>query len=75
LAAKGAKVYFTARTEVKAKKTQDELIALSPKLTPEDLPWVLIDFDKIEMAASAAAEIRAKEDKVDILGTDQPNTS
>lgn len=34
----------------------------------EQLPWALVEFDKIETAAAAAAEISSKEEKIDILG-------
>ncbi|KAI6777975.1 Short-chain dehydrogenase [Emericellopsis cladophorae] len=67
LAAKGAKVYFTARNEAKARKTQGEQLKLNPELSAEQLPWLLVDFEEIESAARAAELLGSKEDKVDIL--------
>ncbi|KAG9254109.1 daunorubicin C-13 ketoreductase [Emericellopsis atlantica] len=67
LAAKGAKVYFTARNEAKAKRTQEEHLELNPQLSAEQLPWLLADFEEVETAARAAEFLRSKEEKVDIL--------
>jgi NAD(P)-dependent dehydrogenase (short-subunit alcohol dehydrogenase family) len=72
LAAKGAKVYFTARNETKAKKTQEELLNLNPGLSAEQLPWLLADFEEIVSVARAAELLRSKEDKIDILGSHYP---
>ncbi|KAF4125865.1 Short-chain dehydrogenase [Geosmithia morbida] len=67
LAAKGAKVYLTARTEAKARMAQEEQIKLNPGLSASQLPWVVADFDFPEAAAAAAADIRSREGKVDLL--------
>lgn len=67
LALHGAKVYFTARSEAKAQHVRDVILAEDPKLPLDRLAWLKMDLMDVRSVLDAAAEVRFKEDKVDIL--------
>ncbi|KAH7305997.1 short-chain dehydrogenase/ reductase [Stachybotrys elegans] len=67
LASKGAKVYFTARTEKKAKETVDFILAQDPTIRPEQLIWVELELASLESVVKAVEEIKKVEDRIHIL--------
>lgn len=66
---KGAKVYFTARSEAKAQYTRQFVLSAAPQALSENLIWVSIDLSNVESVLQGANFIKSKEKKVDILGT------
>ncbi|KAH7126070.1 hypothetical protein EDB81DRAFT_872229 [Dactylonectria macrodidyma] len=67
LAQCGAKVYLTTRTEAKARKAKETLIAECVDISPKNISWLLIDFLDLKSVDAAALELGQKESKVDIL--------
>ncbi|KAF7561025.1 hypothetical protein G7046_g3116 [Stylonectria norvegica] len=67
LVSRGAKVYFTTRSESKAKTTKDHIRSIHPDVPENGLIWLPLDLGKIKSVNSAIAELKAKETKIDIL--------
>jgi len=67
LALRGAKVYFTARSEAKADKTRKDLQVQSPKLDQSNIKWLKLDVSDVGSITAAADELKSKESKVHIL--------
>lgn len=68
LASKGAKVYFTARSESKAQYAREYILSNAPGVISENLVWVQLDLSDIKSVLKGADEIRSKEKRIDILG-------
>ncbi|KAH7403567.1 putative carbonyl reductase, partial [Cadophora sp. MPI-SDFR-AT-0126] len=67
LALRGAKVYFTARSEEKAEKARADLEVQSPGLDQENIKWLKLDVADLSSITAAADELKTKESKVHIL--------
>ena len=67
LALRGAKVYFTARSEAMADKTRKDLQVQSPKLDQSNIKWLKLDVSDVGSITAAADELKSKESKVHIL--------
>lgn len=68
LAAAGAKVYLTARSESNAKAAVERIISKKPELSKDRLRWLRMDLGDTRSILDAIKELRSKEGKVDILG-------
>ncbi|KAK9234769.1 hypothetical protein V1525DRAFT_412067 [Lipomyces kononenkoae] len=66
LARRGAKVYFTTRSESKARKTQ-EALAGDPEIDPKNVNWLVMDLFDLKSISVATDELKSRESKVDIL--------
>ena len=69
LFSKGAKVYFSARSEAKANTTKEYIFSESPNVAKENLLWLQLDMLDIQNILAVVDEIKLKERKVDILST------
>ena len=67
LISKGAKVYFTARSEAKADFTRDYISAHVPGAALHKLTWIPMDLSDIKSVIKAADAIASKEQRLDIL--------
>lgn len=67
LASKGAKVYYTARSEAKAKAAREEIRSLAPAIPENLLVWLQLDLGDIGSVLKATAWMRENESKLDIL--------
>ncbi|PVH74735.1 putative carbonyl reductase [Cadophora sp. DSE1049] len=67
LALRGAKVYFTARSEAKAEKARTDLQIQSPELDQTNVKWLKLDVSDLNSITAAADELMSKESKVHIL--------
>ncbi|KAH7359586.1 short-chain dehydrogenase/ reductase, partial [Pyrenochaeta sp. MPI-SDFR-AT-0127] len=67
LALRGAKVYFTTRSEATAQKTQKQIRATSPEIKEDNINWLLLDMTDLESITDVASELERRESKVDIL--------
>ncbi|KAJ3460697.1 hypothetical protein MRS44_011564 [Fusarium solani] len=67
LASKGAKVYYTARSEAKAKAAREEIRSLAPEIPENLLVWLQLDLGDIGSVLKATAWMRENESKLDIL--------
>lgn len=68
LASKGAKVYFTARSQAKAQYAREYVLSNAAGVDSENLVWVQLDLSDIKSVLQGANEIRSKEKRIDILG-------
>ncbi|KAH8663750.1 hypothetical protein BGZ61DRAFT_367364 [Ilyonectria robusta] len=66
LVQKGAKVYFTTRTEAKAEATKEALVH-DPSIKPDNISWLVMDFMDPATVCHAIDVLKTKERKVDIL--------
>ena len=69
LASKGAKVYFTGRSETKAEKAMSQLKSLVPDLPKDRLVWIKMDLTDMTSVLDAVEQLKMKETKLDILST------
>ncbi|KAH7067991.1 putative carbonyl reductase [Paraphoma chrysanthemicola] len=67
LALRGAKVYFTTRSEAKAQKTQQQIRVTNPEIKQEDINSLVLDFTDLQSITDVASELGRREKKVDIL--------
>ena len=67
LALRGAKVYFTTRSEAKGKKTLEILQAQSPEIDQKNLEWLQLDVADVKSITATADELKRKETKLDLL--------
>lgn len=67
LAVRGAKVYFTTRSEAKAQKVLESLLSSSPEIKRESLQWLRLDLTDLKSINTASDELKSRESKVDIL--------
>ncbi|KAL0933790.1 daunorubicin c-13 ketoreductase [Colletotrichum truncatum] len=67
LAAKGAKVYFTVRSEEKGWQTQRRIQEMSPEIDPAKLHWLKMDLTDLDSITATADRLKREEEKVDIL--------
>ncbi|KAJ5619636.1 hypothetical protein N7510_003620 [Penicillium lagena] len=67
LAQRGAKVYFTSRSESKAQKAKDTLLTNYPDTDAKNIEWLLLDLSDLKSIDAVAHELNEKESKVDIL--------
>ncbi|KAH7176440.1 daunorubicin C-13 ketoreductase [Dactylonectria macrodidyma] len=67
LASKGAKVYFTARSEAKATYTIDYVLSNSPGVSKDRVIWLSMDLGDISSVKHAVEELKEKEQTIDIL--------
>ncbi|PSN59309.1 putative carbonyl reductase [Corynespora cassiicola Philippines] len=67
LAVRGAKVYFTTRSEAKAQKVLESLLSSSPEIKRESLQWLPLDLTDLKSIHAASDELKSRESKVDIL--------
>lgn len=67
LAISGAKVYCAARNEAKAMQTRRLLLSENPKIREENLVFLHLDLSDVESVLAAVAELKEKEQKIDIL--------
>lgn len=67
LALRGAKVYFTTRSESNAQKAREALQTQNPEITEENLKWLLLDLMDLKSISAAADELARTESKIDIL--------
>ncbi|KAL6401396.1 Daunorubicin C-13 ketoreductase [Ilyonectria robusta] len=65
---KGAKVYFTARSNAKATYTTDYVLSQSSAVSKDQLVWLKMDLGDIKSVMHAVEELKAKEHAIDILG-------
>ncbi|OLN89023.1 putative oxidoreductase C736.13-like protein 5 [Colletotrichum chlorophyti] len=68
LAWKGAKVYFTTRSEAKAEQTRKFIQEKNPDIDPQKLQWLQMDLTDLRSIDTAAQQLNDKEKKLDILG-------
>ncbi|KEZ43364.1 hypothetical protein SAPIO_CDS4824 [Scedosporium apiospermum] len=66
LARRGAKVYFTTRSEPKARKAHQTL-ASDSEVEPENVIWLVMDLFDLRSINAATDELKRRETKVDIL--------
>ncbi|KAE8376383.1 hypothetical protein BDV26DRAFT_294131 [Aspergillus bertholletiae] len=64
---RGAKVYFTTRDELKARKTKELLRNMHPEVDSDNIDWLILDLCDLKSIDAAAAELKRRERKVDIL--------
>ncbi|KAJ5833084.1 hypothetical protein N7474_001395 [Penicillium riverlandense] len=67
LAQRGAKVYFTSRSESKARNAKDILQTNYPDIEANNIDWLLLDLSDLKSIDAAAHALNEKESKVDIL--------
>ncbi|KAH8663193.1 daunorubicin C-13 ketoreductase [Ilyonectria robusta] len=67
LAMKGAKVYFTARSNAKATYTTDYVLSQSSAVSKDQLVWLKMDLGDIKSVIHAVEELKATEHAIDIL--------
>ncbi|KAJ4180000.1 hypothetical protein NW755_012040 [Fusarium falciforme] len=67
LASKGAKVYYTTRSEAKARAAREEIRSLAPEIPENLLVWLQLDLGDIGSVLKATAWMRENESKLDIL--------
>ncbi|EEU43339.1 uncharacterized protein NECHADRAFT_26779, partial [Fusarium vanettenii 77-13-4] len=67
LASKGAKVYYTARSEAKAKAARQEIRSLAPEIPENLLVWLQLDLGDTGSVLKATAWMKEHESKLDIL--------
>ncbi|KAH7157993.1 daunorubicin C-13 ketoreductase [Dactylonectria estremocensis] len=67
LASKGAKVYFTARSEAKATYTIDYVLSNSAGVSKDRVIWLSMDLSDVKSVKYAVEELRAKEQTIHIL--------
>ncbi|KAF7595635.1 hypothetical protein BBP40_005383 [Aspergillus hancockii] len=67
LSLRGAKVYFTTRSEANAQKTLERLRTSNPDIKQENVEWLLLDLSDLRSITTAVKELERKENKVDIL--------
>ncbi|KAK7416627.1 hypothetical protein QQX98_005098 [Neonectria punicea] len=67
LATKGAKVYFTARSEAKAAYTTDYILSKNTGVSESQLVWLNLDLGDMKSVMRAVEELKAKEQAIDIL--------
>lgn len=65
---KGAKVYFTARSNAKATYTTDYVLSQSSGVSKDQLVWLKMDLGDIKSVMHAVEELKGKEHAIDILG-------
>lgn len=62
-------MYFTARSEAKAKSTRDHILAFDAAVKQENLIWLALDLADLKSVVQAAHKLKSLETKLDILGT------
>lgn len=60
-------MYFTTRSESKARKTKEFLLAERPEVDQKNIQWLAMDLLDLKSINAAALELNKKESKVDIL--------
>ncbi|GKT41239.1 putative oxidoreductase TDA3 [Colletotrichum spaethianum] len=68
LAWKGAKVYFTTRSEAKAIETRKRIQDAHPEIDTDNLQWIIMDVTDLRSICFVADKLKEKEAKIDILG-------
>ncbi|KAH6867584.1 hypothetical protein B0T10DRAFT_541860 [Thelonectria olida] len=66
LAQRGAKVYFTTRSESRAQATKEALVN-DPSIDPDNVVWLVMDLMDPKTVSEATDVLKRKERKVDIL--------
>lgn len=72
LAQRGAKVYFTSRSESNARKAVEKLRANHPDIELNRVQWLLLDLADLKSIDAAANELRRRETKLHILSMPLP---
>ncbi|KAH7091923.1 short-chain dehydrogenase/ reductase, partial [Paraphoma chrysanthemicola] len=67
LALRGAKVYFTTRSEAKAQKTQQQIRVTSPEIKRDKINSLVLDLTDLKSITDVANDLGWREKKVDIL--------
>lgn len=67
LAWKGAKVYFTTRSEAKALEARKRIQDAYPDIEPDNLQYMTLDVADLRSITSVADKLMEKERKVDVL--------
>ena len=67
LARRGAKVYYTTRSEAKSKQTIDRIKSTDPDLDLSRVIGLVLDLGDLKTVVAAVEELKRREDKVDIL--------
>ncbi|KAK2008310.1 daunorubicin C-13 ketoreductase [Colletotrichum eremochloae] len=67
LAAKGAKVYFTSRSETRAREAAVRIESLNPHVPSSQLIGLAIDLTDLNSVIQAAEKIKSNETKVDLF--------
>lgn len=68
LALKGAKVYFTTRSEAKANEARKRIQDDHPEIDSDKLQSMIMDATDLRSISSVADKLKERERKVDILG-------
>ncbi|KAF7556260.1 hypothetical protein G7Z17_g1539 [Cylindrodendrum hubeiense] len=66
-AMKGAKVYYTARSEAKSKHTTDYVLSQSTIVSKDKLVWLKMDLSDLKSVMHAVEELKSREQSIDIL--------
>ncbi|KAJ3527930.1 hypothetical protein NM208_g10462 [Fusarium decemcellulare] len=67
LALKGAKVYYSARSESKANAAKKEILALHPEIPESLLVWLKLELSDLGSVVEATRWLSERESKLDIL--------
>ncbi|KAH6718978.1 putative carbonyl reductase [Leptodontidium sp. MPI-SDFR-AT-0119] len=67
LALRGAKVYFTTRSETTAQKTLIALRARSPELSQANINWLLLDMTDLTSITAASDQLKRMETRIHLL--------
>ncbi|KZL79785.1 short-chain dehydrogenase reductase family oxidoreductase [Colletotrichum incanum] len=67
LAWKGAKVYFTTRSEAKAIEARKRIQDAHPEIDADNLQWMVMDATDLRSICSVADKLKEKERKIDVL--------
>ncbi|KAF2794218.1 putative carbonyl reductase [Melanomma pulvis-pyrius CBS 109.77] len=67
LATRGARVYYTTRSETKSQQVLEELLSKSPDINPDNIKWLTMDFTDLKSIVTAAEKLQKQESSVDIL--------
>ena len=67
-------MYFTSRSESKARKAKDILQTTYPDIDAKSIEWLVLDLSDLKSIDAVAHQLNEKESKVDILSM-VPTTS
>lgn len=67
-------MYFTSRSESKARKAKDILQTNYPDIDAKNIEWLVLDLSDLKSIDAVAHQLNEKESKVDILSM-VPTTS